>query len=74
MGKLPVISGDQARRSLERAGWVFQRQTGSHQILTKPSYIVTIAIPRHRELPAGTLRRIIRDAGLTVEEFISLLK
>jgi predicted RNA binding protein YcfA (HicA-like mRNA interferase family) len=73
MAKLPVVSGDAARKALERVGWVFQRQSGSHMVLTKEGSIATISIPRHRELPAGTLRRIIRDAEMSVEEFVEKL-
>jgi len=74
MGKLPAVSGDETKRALERAGWVFQRQTGSHIVMTKLGSIVTLAVPRHNELPKGTLRRIIRDAGMSVDEFVRLLK
>jgi predicted RNA binding protein YcfA (HicA-like mRNA interferase family) len=73
MAKLPVASGDAVRRALEKVGWLFQRQNGSHMVLTKPGLFITLAIPRHHELSKGTLRRIIRDAGLDVEEFTQLL-
>ena len=73
MGRLPVVSGDQVRKVLEKEGWTFQRQNGSHMVFTKVESIVTIAVPRHRELAIGTLRRILRDAGITVEKFVELL-
>jgi len=74
VGKLPVVSGDSVRKALEQVGWVFQRQSGSHIVLTKPGSILTISVPRHHELAAGTLRRILRDAGLSVEQFTELLR
>ncbi len=69
MAELPVVSGREARRAFERLGWQFRRQTGSHMILTKPGSIVSLSIPDHRELAPGTLRKLIRLAGLTVEMF-----
>lgn len=69
MAELPVVSGREARRAFERLGWVFRRQTGSHMILTKPDSIVSLSIPDHRELAPGTLRKLVRLAGLTVEDF-----
>ena len=72
MPPLPVASGDEARGALERAGWTFERQRGGHMVMSHPGRR-SIAIPRERELPRGTLRGIIRDAGLTVEEFRTLL-
>ena len=69
MPELPVISGRDARSAFERLGWVFKRQKGSHMILTKPGHIASLSIPDHRELAPGTLRKLIRQAGLTVDEF-----
>jgi predicted RNA binding protein YcfA (HicA-like mRNA interferase family) len=73
MPKLPVVSGRQARRAFEKAGWVFNRQRSSHMILTKAGVAVNLSIPDHRELDRGLLRGLIRDAGITVEEFVELL-
>ena len=73
MPKLPVISGRQARRAFEKAGWVFDRQRGSHMVLVKTGIPVNLTIPDHRELDRGLLRGLIRDAGLTVEKFLALL-
>jgi predicted RNA binding protein YcfA (HicA-like mRNA interferase family) len=67
--ELPVVSGRDARRAFERLGWVFRRQTGSHMILTTAGSIASLSIPDHRELAPGTLRKLIRAAGITVEEF-----
>jgi predicted RNA binding protein YcfA (HicA-like mRNA interferase family) len=73
MPQLPVVSGRKARRAFERTGWTFNRQRGSHMILVKDGVPVNLSIPDHRELDRGLLRGLIRDAGLTVEQFLSLL-
>jgi predicted RNA binding protein YcfA (HicA-like mRNA interferase family) len=70
---LPVVSGQEARRAFERLGWTFRRQTGSHMILTKPGSIASLSIPDHRELAPGTLRKLIRLAGASVEQFRAAL-
>lgn len=46
---------------------------GSHMILLKPGSLVSLSVPDHRELAKGTLRKLIRAAGLTVERFVELL-
>lgn len=73
MGKLPVVSGDDVRKALELTGCMFQRLSGSHMALTKSGSILTLAVPRHRELPAGTRRKILSDTGLSVDALTSLL-
>lgn len=73
MSKLPHISSRQCIRALAKAGFYFVRQTGSHITLRRDSPFAQTVVPETRELPAGTLRRIIRDTGLTVDEFIELL-
>ena len=70
---LPVVSGAQAVSAFERAGWMIARQKGSHIILKKPATFYTLSVPDHDELDPGTLRSLIRKAGLTVEEFTALL-
>lgn len=74
MPQLPVVSGRDARRAFENAGWIFNRQRGSHMILIKPNVSVNLSVPDHRELDRGLLRGLIRDAGMTVEQFIQILK
>jgi predicted RNA binding protein YcfA (HicA-like mRNA interferase family) len=69
MPKLPVISGREARRTFEKLGWVFDRQRGSHMILTKSGVAANLSIPDHRELDRGLLRGLIRDAGISVDDF-----
>jgi predicted RNA binding protein YcfA (HicA-like mRNA interferase family) len=73
MGTLANISGKDTVKAFLRAGWVREGQTGSHVILTKVSQRATLSIPQHREVKPGTLRGIIRAAGMTVEEFLDLL-
>ena len=74
MARLPVISGDEAIRAFQTAGWVVRRQAGSHVALDKEGEVATLSVPMHRELDKGLLRRPIRDAGPTVEEFVGLLR
>jgi len=75
MSKLPVISGQQeCARALERAGFYLKRQTGSHLILRRDEPFVQVVVPDHKVLDRGTLRAIIRQAGLSMDEFVSLLK
>jgi len=73
MPKLPRISGQEAVRAFQRAGWELARQRGSHAVLVKAHSIYTLSIPLHPALGPGLLRGLIRKAGLTVEEFIELL-
>lgn len=70
--KLPVLSGWEAIKILKRAGFVATRQKGSHVRLEKstPDKTIKLTVPLHPELKKGTLKRIIDDAGLTVEEFM----
>ena len=69
MARLPVISGAEAVRRFKRAGWRVERQRGSHVILLKEGCVASLSVPQHSELAAGTLRALIRAAGMTVEEF-----
>ena len=74
MAKLPTdLSGRELRTALERTGFVFRRQTGSHMILRREEPYARVVIPDHKQIRAGTLRRIIADAGLTSDEFLRLL-
>jgi predicted RNA binding protein YcfA (HicA-like mRNA interferase family) len=73
MTKLPRISGRECVRGLEKAGFLFKRQQGSHIILRRNDPFAQIVVPDHKELDRGTLRAIIRQAGLTMDEFMNLL-
>lgn len=70
---LPVLSGQQVHRAFEKDGWQLARQKGSHMILTKAGSIATLSVPDHKAVARGTLRSLIRAAGLTVDEFLDLL-
>lgn len=72
MPKLPVISGKEAVRRFQRAGWRQDHQRGSHVVMLKAGETSSLSIPQHRELAPGTLRAFIRAAGMTVEEFINI--
>lgn len=75
VAKLPTdLSGREVRAVLERAGFVFRRQSGSHMMLRRDQPYARAVVPDHKELRSGTLRRIIADDGLTVEQFIQLLR
>lgn len=75
MIRLPVVNGKQAVRIFKRAGWKIARQKGSHIILMKENNWTTLSVPVHSSqiLPRGTLRGLIRDAGMTVTEFAELM-
>ncbi len=73
MGRLNNISGKAAVKAFRRAGWRKMGQVGSHVILSKPGQPANLSVPQHRELSVGTLRALIRNSDLDVEEFISLL-
>ena len=74
MAKLPTdLSGREVRAALERAGFIFRRQTGSHMILRRNQPYARVIVPDHKQVRQGTLRRIVADAGLTVEQFTQLL-
>jgi predicted RNA binding protein YcfA (HicA-like mRNA interferase family) len=68
-----VLSGEAAIRVFARAGWREDRRRGSHVILIKVNHPATLSVPLHRELAPGTLRALIRAAGLTVEAFLKLM-
>jgi predicted RNA binding protein YcfA (HicA-like mRNA interferase family) len=75
LAKLPTdVSGREVRAALERAGFVFRRQTGSHMILRRDHPHARVVVPDHKHLRSGTLRRIVADAGLTIEQFVGLIK
>ncbi len=73
--KLPTISGEDVIKTLRKAGFVVTRQKGSHVRLKKikGEIVIKITVPLHKTLKKGTLERIIKDAGLTTDEFLQLL-
>lgn len=73
LARLANISGKEAAQAFERAGWQRMGQVGSHLVMVKPGLRVNLSVPQHKELSIGTLRALIRHAGMTVDEFLSLL-
>jgi len=74
LGRLGNISGKKAVKAFQEAGWQTVGQVGSHLMMSKPGLRVNLSVPQHKELSIGTLRALIRNADLTVEEFVALLK
>ena len=74
MSGLPRISGREVVRALRKIGYEQDRQRGSHMILRQTAHPHRrIVVPDHDEVAKGTLRAIIRQVGLTVDEFKALL-
>jgi predicted RNA binding protein YcfA (HicA-like mRNA interferase family) len=73
MSNLPRISGKQCVKALAAVGFIFRRQHGSHMILRRDNPFAQLTVPDHDELDRGTLRAIIRQAGLTVDDFKNLV-
>lgn len=75
MTKLPTLTARKVIRKLKKAGFVFDRQAkGSHEIWYNPTTRKRTTVPNHpgADIPVGTMREIIKQAGLTVEEFLDL--
>ena len=70
---LPVLKGRDIVRVFKSLGWQIARQSRSHIIMVKEGEIVTLSIPDHREVAKGTLRSLIRAAGLTIAEFVAAM-
>ena len=73
MSNLPRISGRDCVKAFEKIGFFFKRQESSHIVLRRDEPFCQVVVPDHKELDRGTLRAIIRAAGLGVEEFKKLL-
>ena len=71
MPKLPRVSGAAVVRALERLGFVVMRQRGSHMVLRRGS--TGCVVPDHRELKTGTLAGVLKQAGVSVEDFMKAL-
>jgi predicted RNA binding protein YcfA (HicA-like mRNA interferase family) len=74
MSQLPRISGRECLKALQKRGFYLKRQESSHMILRRDTPFAQVVVPDHHELDRGTLRAIIRHAGLSVGEFAGLLK
>ena len=73
MSSLPVISGRDCARALGKIGFHLKRQHGSHMILRRDHPFAQVVVPDHKELDRGTLRSIIRQVDLGIEEFVRLV-
>ena len=73
MSKLPSISGKNCVKALQKLGFYLKRRESSHVILRRDNPFAQVVVPDHQELAKGTLRAILRDVDLSVEEFILLL-
>ncbi len=75
MTRLGSYTGSEVVRAFQRAGWSISRQRGSHVILVKTGSEATLSVPVHqgRTIKRGTLNDLIKDAGLTLDEFVTLV-
>ena len=71
MSKLPVVSGKECRKALGRLGFEEVRQRGSHVVMKRGE--AGCVVPMHAEIKTGTLSGILKQAGVSVEEFIEAL-
>ncbi|SDY95002.1 type II toxin-antitoxin system HicA family toxin [Nitrosomonas halophila] len=71
MPKLPVVSGAEVVRALEHLGFVVTRQRGSHIMMRRGSS--GCVVPKHHELKIGTLVGLLKQAGISPEEFVEVL-
>ena len=71
--KLPTdLSGQELVKVLLRVGFVVNRQRGSHIVLRRADPYARVVVPDHRQLRPGTLRQILNEAGITVEQLLKL--
>jgi predicted RNA binding protein YcfA (HicA-like mRNA interferase family) len=73
MSRLPQVSGTDAVRALQKMGFSVRRQHGSHIIMRRNSPFAQTVVPNHKQIDRGTLRAILRQTGLSVDEFVGLL-
>lgn len=73
MSELSRISGRECAKALAKIGFYLKRQEGGHMILRRDDPFGQVVVPDHKELDRGTLRAIIRQVGLNVDEFAKLL-
>lgn len=72
MPPVPLLSAREVVAAFERFGWRVVR-SGNHIMMSKEGAPFTLSVPNHKQVARGTLRSLIRDAGLTVEEFVQVL-
>ena len=74
MSKLPSVSWKDVVRVLEKLGFVYDRQKGSHLVFYHPVSNATVIVPKHAAIKKGTLSQVLRQANLTRDEFVKLIK
>lgn len=74
MTEIPQISADKCVTTLEKAGYRLLRQIANHIHMRRDNPFAQVAIPNHKPIKRGTLQSIIRQSGLSVDEFLELLK
>jgi len=75
VSKLPRgMSGKEVVKALQRAGFYVKRQKGSHIVLRRDNPFAQVVVPDHRSIDTGTLASVLDGAGLSVEDFIKLVK
>ncbi len=70
--KLKLCSGAETVKKFQRKGWKVVRQKGSHVMLVQEGYLFTLSVPQHKELGIGLLRKLLRQAQISIEEFNAL--
>ncbi len=73
MPKLPAVSGKDVVKALSKHGFTVRKGKGDHVVLQSNDRYRNIVVPLHKELKSGTIRAIIKQAGLSVDEFLNLL-
>ena len=75
MPKIPIVNGEKLIKVLKKSGFVLNRINGSHHILIHPQKQITISVPVHKgkTLGRGITLAIIKDADITIEEFLKIL-
>ena len=73
MSRLPRVSGREVVAALQRIGFRLRRQHGSHMIMRRDVPFAQTVVPDHREVDTGTLRAILRQTGIGVDEFLKML-
>ena len=73
MSKLPLISGQECIKALTKIEFYFKRQEGSHIILRRDNPFCQITVPNHKNIDRGTLRSIIKQTGISIDDFNDLL-
>ncbi len=73
MAQLPRISDHETVMVFESLGWSPVRQIGNHMILVREDHPATLSVPNHKEVAKGTLRSLIRSAGIPVDGFVNAM-